>query len=252
MGVEIYPHNFIKKMGFIYKITSPTGRLYVGKTYNFKQRVSDYRCMRYRSKRSIIIWSIKKYGWDTHKMEIVEEVDDKSLNEREIFWIEQLQTYTYNHHNGMNLTKGGDGQRHSWKNDLERVRVAKLRCGENAPSFGKKVSPEIRQKISKSVSVFNRTHGKKPSEFCHFKSRGVRLKQVICYKLTGEFVGEYKSLKEAADDLCINRRTANDALNEKQAHAHGIIFKHKSDGYPNKIDTDGINFFVRKMCEKAA
>lgn len=233
-------------MGFIYKITNPNKMIYVGKTYNVKNRISDYRCRRYRSKKSIIIDSIIKYGWNNHSFEIIEEVADELMNEREIFWIKELNTYAYENVNGMNLTRGGDGQRHSWKSDADRVAKAKMRRGENAPTYGKILSEEVRMKIAKSVSDYNKANRVSPSKKAHELSRLVRYKKVVCYNLSGIFIGEYNSIREAADVLGINRRTANDALNGKQKHAHSVLFRHRTENYPTKIDVSGINFFVRK------
>lgn len=232
-------------MGFIYKITSPTNRLYVGQTCNFENRVSDYRCLRHRSKRSIIIWSIKKYGWGAHKMEIIETVDDEMLDEREMFWINELKTYTYEYPDGMNLTKGGGGVRTTWKHDKERVAKAKLRCGVNSPGYGKSLSEEARKTISVKISQYNKANGKKPSPLCHLKRMEMWQKKVIAYDLNGCFVGEFDSVAISAKTLGIDRKTANDALNGKQKHGGKYIFKHKTENYPLTIEIDKSSILIQ-------
>lgn len=233
-------------MGIIYRIISPTGKIYIGKTYDFKKRFYDYKCKRYRSKKSIIIDSIKKYGWESHVMDVVEEVDEVLLNEREIFWIKELGTYAYENEKGMNLTRGGDGQRHSWKHDVERVNQAKKRCGENAPNYGRKVSAETKKKIADSVRVFNLKNGKKPPYWAVLMAVENRQKPIVCYDKYGHFVSEFKSIKEASVSLGLDRKSVNDAVNGIQKHSGGYVFKNKTTNYPLFINTNDIKFFFRK------
>lgn len=94
---------------FIYKITSPSGKIYVGKTQNVEKRIRQY--IKYASKitQPKLQYSILKYGWDNHKFEIIEVCNNENSNEREIYWISELQSFHNLNKNGMNLTKGGDG-----------------------------------------------------------------------------------------------------------------------------------------------
>ena len=72
--------------------------------------------------------AIKKYGIENFKKEIIECCDTrKKLNEREIFWIEKLNSQ--NPKIGYNISNGGDG---------------------GSPMLGKKHSEETKNKISKS------------------------------------------------------------------------------------------------------
>ena len=51
---------------------------------------------------------MNKYGIENFKIEEIEYVeDDSKLSERELYWIQELQTYGKN---GYNATKGGDGK----------------------------------------------------------------------------------------------------------------------------------------------
>ncbi len=223
-------------MGFIYKITSPTNKIYIGKTYCVKQRLSDYRYLRGRNKKSIILDSILKYGLSNHVFEIIEEISDDLMNEREIYWINELKTYAYENEGGMNLTKGGDGQRHSWKNDLERVAEARKRCGINAPSYGKKLSQELKDKISDSLKHYFKTNKSVITKECRKAAIDAVRKEVVCYNLGGNLLGTFESIKQAANYFGLKRRTANDAYLGAQFHCGGVIFKKKTDSYPMQID----------------
>lgn len=50
--------------------------------------------------------AIRKYGIENFKIEEIEECSDVIVNEREVYWIEKLQTFK----NGYNATMGGDGK----------------------------------------------------------------------------------------------------------------------------------------------
>jgi group I intron endonuclease len=49
---------------------------------------------------------MNKEGVDNFNFEIIEQVEDEHLNEREIYWVEKLGALSPN---GYNLTKGGEG-----------------------------------------------------------------------------------------------------------------------------------------------
>ena len=89
-------------MGVIYKITSPSGKVYVGQTKNYKQRMTEHK-----SKNSNCILlrnAIQKYRDKMIYEKIEENVPDESLNERETFWIKKLNCMAPN---GLNCNEGG-------------------------------------------------------------------------------------------------------------------------------------------------
>ncbi len=106
--------------GYIYKITSPSDKIYIGQTINPKRRRYEYKCNNKISQK-IINRSISKYGWENHKFEIIEELDlnHDILNERETFWIKKFDSFN----NGMNLTEGGGSKKVSEE--------TKKKCSEN-------------------------------------------------------------------------------------------------------------------------
>lgn len=96
------------KIGVIYKITSPSGKVYIGKTVNFNSRISCYR-RNHTPGQHLLAASISKYGWEAHKVEVLEEAEYTLLNELEIKYIKQFNSFRYYNPLGLNLTKGGDG-----------------------------------------------------------------------------------------------------------------------------------------------
>lgn len=97
-----------EKKGVIYKIKSPTGKIYIGQSGNIERRIKVYE--RLHCKNQIKLYnSLLKYGWVNHDFSIIEEVfigDKKSIiNEREIYWIEKFDSFK----NGLNCNIGGNG-----------------------------------------------------------------------------------------------------------------------------------------------
>jgi len=98
----------MRTTGYIYKITSPTGKMYIGKTVNITNRMSDYRCSNLPPN-TLINRSILKYGVDAHTFEIIDEPLLDNLAQAEMFYINLFQSYRANNPRGMNLTLGGEG-----------------------------------------------------------------------------------------------------------------------------------------------
>lgn len=97
-------------MSFIYLITSPHGKPYVGQsTSTFEGKKIWYKHFEKGNQTNRkIVNAIRKYGWDNMKFEIIEENNDwskKELNDKEIYWIAEYKSVEL----GYNMTNGGDG-----------------------------------------------------------------------------------------------------------------------------------------------
>jgi group I intron endonuclease len=103
----------------IYKITNPSGNIYIGQTKNLKKRFQYYQSRSCECQVKLCN-SIKKHGWDNHKVEILEETTQEKASLREIYWIELFKTNykRYPESNGLNLTDGGENNK---GNNIRRV-----------------------------------------------------------------------------------------------------------------------------------
>lgn len=114
------------RKGIIYKITSPSGKVYVGQTIKkFSDRISQHKSN--SSNCTLVKRAIDKYK-DQMKYEIIEDnVPQEQLDEREIHWIKELNSLTPN---GYNCNSGGDAQHNisqETRNKLrDRVNKAKI------------------------------------------------------------------------------------------------------------------------------
>jgi len=69
----------------IYKITSPSNKIYIGQSVNLKTRFRKYKYL--NCKRQTHLYnSFIKYGYENHVFEIIEECNLEQLNEKEIYW----------------------------------------------------------------------------------------------------------------------------------------------------------------------
>lgn len=93
----------------IYKITSPSGRIYIGQSTDIKRRWSYYKAPSF-SDNGLLKNSFTKYGVGNHTFEVIEICNKEELDIREIFWIDLLKCNKtiYIDGIGMNLTDGGN------------------------------------------------------------------------------------------------------------------------------------------------
>lgn len=71
----------------IYKITSPSNKIYIGQSIDVYKRFSQYKKLECKRQKKIYN-SLLKYGAVYHIFEIIEECDVEELNKRERYWQE--------------------------------------------------------------------------------------------------------------------------------------------------------------------
>lgn len=98
----------INEIAYIYVLTSPSGKKYVGQTVNINKRFENYRNLR-RTSQIKLAKAIVKYGWDNFTKEIYEykNISNEALNYIEIRNIHEYDSFN----NGYNCTLGGGGRR---------------------------------------------------------------------------------------------------------------------------------------------
>lgn len=70
----------------IYKITSPTGRVYIGQSKDIKNRWASYNRKNGAKRQKVLERSFIKHGAQNHTFEVVEECSEVDLNCRERYW----------------------------------------------------------------------------------------------------------------------------------------------------------------------
>ena len=122
----------------IYKITNiKNGKSYIGQSTNINNRINKHK-NRYKSKtdhsyKSILYQDLRLYGIEKFKFEIIEECEEKQLDEREIYWIDSFDSFF----NGYNESFGGQSHLKMNKetfigivNDLEMTNMTQKRIAK--------------------------------------------------------------------------------------------------------------------------
>ncbi len=68
---------------YIYKITNPHGKIYIGQTVNLKIRLRVYERLAMPNQKKLFN-SVKKYGWENHTVEILSIVSAENSDSEEI------------------------------------------------------------------------------------------------------------------------------------------------------------------------
>ena len=133
-------------MGFIYCLTSPSGKRYIGQTTrSVEKRLKEHaRC---QGCCIALENAINKYGFSQFNIEILMEVNNELLNHYEIILINNLDTMEPN---GYNIRAGGALNSYHSPQSRERMRNAKL--GELNHNYGKPRTNDTCKKISDAKS----------------------------------------------------------------------------------------------------
>jgi group I intron endonuclease len=166
----------------IYKITSPSGRIYVGQSIDIEKRKNWYGKYVKHSFQTKIKYSIQKYTWENHIHEVIEECSIEQLNERETHW-KQYYLDQFNGDWGMvlfcNLHDNGGGPlseetkqkiskskknhpcfNQEWKNKISKGNTGKIRSEETKQKMKKPKPIDFGEKISQILSISPPNKGK--------------------------------------------------------------------------------------------
>ena len=189
---------------YIYKIWNEINdKLYIGQTslsidYRFKQHCHDAKRRSYEQRPLYL--AMNKYGFDKFHIELIEECDSDCVLEREIYWINYYNTYSY----GYNATLGGKGitlyDYDSFCELYEQGYTLK-QIGEQLHCDSGHVG-EVLRTLGYDTSINIKNYNSKP---------------VVAYDKQGNLVESFKSTKEAAQWLIDNGVTTQQCLESARA-----------------------------------
>ncbi len=188
--------------GYIYMLTSPEGKRYIGQTLDFERRMRQYTFPS-RADISPIYREIHKFGMENFKQEILETVEgdrdyvENKMNELERQYIEKYDTVK----DGLNVRRWDSRNMTFTLSDetRERMRIShtgikhskesrQKRAGENAYQ-GKKVYSE---KLGKTFPTLR--------EAAHYAGISNGCKVSECIKGLRKSAGRHPETKEQIDD----------------------------------------------------
>lgn len=211
----------------IYKITSPSGKIYIGQSINIKNRWLSYRSNpNNRQKR--LERSLKKYGAENHQFDIIEYCTPDELNCSERFWQDEFDAIGKN---GLNcvLVECGEKRRVAQKGvNSKSMPVIDIITGIRYKSIGDAAQQlEIcKESIKRYLNgtLINKTSLRYAEDFDNGVEREIRspknerkVKDLVTLEI-------FNSVKEAALYYGINKSTLQDYLTGKYDNKTNLIF----------------------------
>lgn len=241
----------------IYKITSPTGRIYIGITHREKSRKNCYKYSACKDQ-PVIYNSILKYGWDNHKYEVIDTFSQsKQFAEgKEMFWIRSYMSNVsrYPEQRGMNLNDGGglnigfkhseeskrkmsvNGSGYKWSEE-SKIKFSEKKKGFNSywpneetlrkmsiASKGRVASDETKEKMSQvAKNRVSPNKGKPMKE----SQKEKYFKPIMVYSLDMKLIKECRSVKDAAKEFNVSKNSIRNISNGATKAPFKFIFKYK-------------------------
>lgn len=210
-------------MAYIYQIINDiNNKIYIGKTEHsiekrFKQHCRD--AFRPSIEKRPLYSAMRKYGIENFHIELIEETDNPE--EREIYWIEQKQSFKY----GYNATKGGDGKRYL-DYDLILATYQEIQsCNKTAEKLNISVDSVISVLKNNSIKI------KTPQEIAKEQYN----KKVAMYdKGNGELIKIFSSISNAARYLQENNISSCKTIRGIIAHIGQVCSGKRKSAYKYK------------------
>lgn len=191
----------------IYKITSPSGKVYVGQSIDLYRRIDAYKRMSNVKNQPKLYNSFKKYGANNHVFEIIETCNYSIISDRERYWQEY---YDVLGKNGLNCIYANcNNSSYVFSDDVKK----KMSDSKK----GIKFTETHKNRISKSLKGKRKTESHKNNLSKSNKNRRTgdrhhNSKLVLDFS-TGIF---FYSAKEAALSIGIKHSTMKSRLNNKK------------------------------------
>lgn len=231
----------------IYKITSPSGKIYIGQAININKRKKVYeQFISHKSSIGPKIYnSLKKYGWENHTHELIEECSLKQLNEKETYhkiqfinefgWKRALFCELYDNGGGVKSEKTKQKQSKGLKKAYDEGKKKPYWLGKknlklteyNNKNSGFKYKRTEDHKNNLSNMMENiwkdPIKRKQISNKISQNKKGKRLKPIKCDTLFGM---TFKSVGEAANILGLCFGNISAVLNGRISHIKGFVFSY--------------------------
>lgn len=128
--------------GYIYLFRNNlNNKCYVGQTVDFESRLAQHLYSAEHDSSCHIHRAIRKYGIENFSVSILEEPKISELDEREIFWIKNYDSYN----SGYNMTLGGEGNRGYKMTEIDKKKISEA-------SKKNWANPEYREKVISALT----------------------------------------------------------------------------------------------------
>tara|TARA_R110000868_G_scaffold1452_11_gene11460 strand:- start:417 stop:1118 length:702 start_codon:yes stop_codon:yes gene_type:complete len=230
----------------IYKITSPSGKVYIGQSVQIEKRRKKYSRLSCVNQTKLYN-SLVKYGFSEHIFVVVEECRVEELNIRERYWQDFYEVLGVR---GLNCiltatdtlkyvfsqeTKDimSAGKKAFYKTEKGKISIAKTVAAIDHKAFQGKRLASIDYK-ARTVNTDYKARTKNTDWAARTASMDYSTiakknrKLVIQYSKDGTFIKEWESLKQAGEELGIQRTNISKCSRHKIKYAGGFIWEYKS------------------------
>lgn len=223
---------------YIYKASNKiNGKSYIGQTIDYRSRLWQHRRC-YEKENCDFHDAIKEFGFDNFEWEILETCQEKEDAERlEKYYIEKYDSYR----NGYNMNKGGVGG-HNSKSvvclTLEGIFVKRYDSAGEAEKDGFNNADVLlnckgKLRTCKGHMFMFEDEYIEYGPKTYTKPQPWNMRGVIQCNMNGDFIGEYKSVREASEKTGANRTAILGVLAGRYKSANGFIFVYK-ENFPIK------------------
>jgi len=184
----------------IYKITSPSKKVYIGQSVDIVQRIRHYKNL-YCKGQTRLYRSLKKYGWDKHKFEILCQCSETELNNLEKYYVDLFNTF--NSEFGLNIRDGGGSKGKMSEETKVKIGLAnkgRIFSEEHKEKCRQRQKGKIHSKETKlKLSILNK--GKTHSEESKKKIRDKRKLQIFSEEDKQKMSIAQKNKKNATEQI---------------------------------------------------
>lgn len=219
----------------IYKITSPTGRIYIGQSVNIEKRQQQYESGINYKNQTKLRNSLVKYGFATHIFEVIQECDVEELNMQERYWQDHYGVLSQR---GLNCRLTQTNDKSGRLSEQTKSRISKANSGVNAGFYGRNHTEEAKSRIRQAS--LGRRHTEEAKKYMSEIKKGYKKSQehvkaiaekkkkpILQYTKDSKPIREWNSVKEAGEALGINRGNISSCLTGTFKSAGGYMWKYK-------------------------
>lgn len=216
----------------IYKITSPSGKIYIGQSNNVFYRFSVYKKVRFTKCQTRLYRSFVKNGVENHIFEIIEECEESFLNERERYW---QDFYNVTGNMGLNCRLTTTKDKSGFLSKETRLKISLSQKGKIIPEWQREIirkSATGRVKSEETKAKFRASlKGRKYPKEYGIKISAALLsaeigKEVFQYDKKNNFLRRYFNVCQAVrDNRYSNNSNIYSVANGLRKTAYGFIWK---------------------------
>lgn len=236
----------------IYKITNLiNGKVYIGQSKDIYYRWYDHKKESRKNRKDIVLYcAFAKYGIENFSFEIVEECSLEDLDEKEIFYIKQYNSYiNWENSNGYNMTIGGALCHTHVGNDDQGIKVYQYDKDGNfiseyrnmnkaAKAVGLKGTASILQAIKKNGLAKGYQWRREYIEKIPKYTKKKNTLKVLQYDKEGNFIKIHNSIEEASRSVNCNRSLIEQCCEGHCKTGKGFIWRYYKSKFSKKIKTN--------------